>query len=202
VDRVRESLTFPATKTSSAKRLSMNAPYSATDYGAAWVRLPMTKCAPILTPAWPPENSKLSSGSRRSGRQFTTAKTIATEQEILHRMREGKNQVEPVLSRPQAIAVADRHEHLNHAQKSVVEDVLSAPDRIQESKVLPARARPPRSRSSAARRNHRAIKSKASPRPPAPRSNWSRPVSTPEHCKGFLPVDRTRNTIQNRNDFL
>jgi ATP-dependent exoDNAse (exonuclease V) alpha subunit len=46
-------------------------------------------------------------------------------------MREGKNQVEPVLSRPQAIAVADRHEHLNHAQKSVVEDVLSAPDHIQ-----------------------------------------------------------------------
>src|SRR5208337_3950451 len=65
------------------------------------------------------------------GRQFTTAQTIAAEQEILHRMRGGKNQVEPVLSRPQAIAVADRHEHLNHAQKSVVEDVLSAPDRIQ-----------------------------------------------------------------------
>ena len=65
------------------------------------------------------------------GRHFTTAKTIAAEQEILHRMREGKNQAEPVLSRPQAIAVADRHEHLNHAQKSVVEDVLSAPDRIQ-----------------------------------------------------------------------
>jgi len=65
------------------------------------------------------------------GRQFTTAKTIAAEQEILHRMREGKNQVEPVLSRPQAIAIADQHKHLNHAQKSVVEDVLSAPDRIQ-----------------------------------------------------------------------
>jgi conjugative relaxase-like TrwC/TraI family protein len=65
------------------------------------------------------------------GRQFTTAKTIAAEQEILHRMREGKNQVEPVLSRPQAIAVADRHQHLNHAQKSAVEDVLSTHDRIQ-----------------------------------------------------------------------
>ncbi len=65
------------------------------------------------------------------GRQFTTAKTIAAEHEILYRMREGKNQVEPVLSRPQAIALADRHQHLNHAQKSVVEDVLSAPDRIQ-----------------------------------------------------------------------
>jgi conjugative relaxase-like TrwC/TraI family protein len=65
------------------------------------------------------------------GRQFTTAKTIAAEQEVLRRMREGQNQVEPVLSRPQAIGVADEHHHLNRAQKSVIEDVLSSPDRIQ-----------------------------------------------------------------------
>ena len=42
-----------------------------------------------------------------------------------------RTQVEPVLSRQQAIAVADGHAHLNRAQKSVVEDVLSSPDRIQ-----------------------------------------------------------------------
>jgi ATP-dependent exoDNAse (exonuclease V) alpha subunit len=36
-----------------------------------------------------------------------------------------------VLSRPQAIALADQHPRLNHAQKSVIEDVLSSPDRIQ-----------------------------------------------------------------------
>ena len=65
------------------------------------------------------------------GRQYTTAKTIAAEQEILRRMREGQNQVAPVLSPPQAIAVADEHLHLNRAQKTVVEDVLSSPDRIQ-----------------------------------------------------------------------
>jgi ATP-dependent exoDNAse (exonuclease V) alpha subunit len=65
------------------------------------------------------------------GRQFTTTKTIEAEHEILWRMREGQNQVEPVLSRPRAIAVADQHEHLNRAQKTVVEDVLSAPDRVQ-----------------------------------------------------------------------
>lgn len=65
------------------------------------------------------------------GRQFTTAKTIEAEHEILRRMREGQNHVGPVLSRPQAIAVADQHMHLNQAQKSVVEDVLSSPDRIQ-----------------------------------------------------------------------
>lgn len=33
------------------------------------------------------------------GRQFTTAKTIAAEHEIVSRVREGRNQVEPVLSR-------------------------------------------------------------------------------------------------------
>jgi conjugative relaxase-like TrwC/TraI family protein len=64
-------------------------------------------------------------------RQFTTAKTIEAEHEILRRMRDGQNHIEPVLSRQQAIAVADRHLHLNRAQKSVVEDVLSSPDRIQ-----------------------------------------------------------------------
>jgi conjugative relaxase-like TrwC/TraI family protein len=65
------------------------------------------------------------------GRQFTTATTIEAEQEILRRMRGGRNHVEAVLSRPHAFAIADQHAHLNHAQKSVVEDVLSSPDRIQ-----------------------------------------------------------------------
>ncbi len=46
-------------------------------------------------------------------------------------MREGQNHAEPVFSRPDAIALADQHPHLNHAQKSVIEDVLSSPDRIQ-----------------------------------------------------------------------
>ncbi len=65
------------------------------------------------------------------GRYFTTAKTIEAEHEIIRRVRDGQNQVEPVLSRPQAIGIADQHPHLNRAQKSVVEDVLSSPDRIQ-----------------------------------------------------------------------
>ena len=39
--------------------------------------------------------------------------------------------MQPALSRSQAIAVADQHPHLNRAQKSVVEDVLSSRDRVQ-----------------------------------------------------------------------
>ena len=65
------------------------------------------------------------------GRQFTTARTIEAEQEILRRVREGHNQVQPVATRAQAIQIADQHPQFNRAQKSVVEDVLSSPDRIQ-----------------------------------------------------------------------
>ena len=64
------------------------------------------------------------------GRQFTTAKTIQAEQEIVHRMCAGRSSVEPAMTRSAAIQFAERHPHLNRAQKTVVEDVLSAPDRI------------------------------------------------------------------------
>jgi conjugative relaxase-like TrwC/TraI family protein len=65
------------------------------------------------------------------GRHFTTAKTIEAEHEIIRRVREGQNDIQPVLTRPQAIAAADDYPQLNRAQKTVVEDVLSSPDRIQ-----------------------------------------------------------------------
>ena len=64
-------------------------------------------------------------------RQFTTAKTIEAEHEIVRRVREGQSQIEPVLTRQQAVIFADQHPHLNRAQMTVVEDVLSSPDRIQ-----------------------------------------------------------------------
>jgi conjugative relaxase-like TrwC/TraI family protein len=82
-------------------------------------------------------DSRLASGEFQTvermqmpGRQFTTAKTIEAEQEIMRRMREGQNVLQPTISRADAIQIADRHPHLNRAQKSVIEDVLSSPDRI------------------------------------------------------------------------
>jgi ATP-dependent exoDNAse (exonuclease V) alpha subunit len=65
------------------------------------------------------------------GRRFTTAKTIEAEREIVRRMREGQWVLQPAMSRAKAIQVADRHPHLNRAQKTVIEDVLSSADRIQ-----------------------------------------------------------------------
>lgn len=70
-------------------------------------------------------------GQNMPARQFTTAKTIAAEHEIVRRVEEGRNQIAPVLARQQAIAVADQHSHLNRAQQRVVEDVLSSAERIQ-----------------------------------------------------------------------
>ncbi|MHB1958867.1 MAG: MobF family relaxase [Acidobacteriaceae bacterium] len=64
-------------------------------------------------------------------RQFTTARTIREEQEIISQMRAGKDELAPVLSQQQAVTFAAQHSHLNQAQRRVVEDVLNSPDRIQ-----------------------------------------------------------------------
>jgi conjugative relaxase-like TrwC/TraI family protein len=65
------------------------------------------------------------------GRKFTTARTIGEEKEIIGRVRDGVNQVAPVLSQQQAVTVASEQRHLNPAQQRVVEDVLNSPDRVQ-----------------------------------------------------------------------
>jgi conjugative relaxase-like TrwC/TraI family protein len=83
-------------------------------------------------------NTRLASGEFQTverahapGRQFTTARTLEAEKEIIRRVREGYNQVQPVMTRAQAIQTADQHPQFNRAQKGVVEDVLSSPDRIE-----------------------------------------------------------------------
>jgi conjugative relaxase-like TrwC/TraI family protein len=69
--------------------------------------------------------------ARIPGRQFTTGRTIAAERQIIRQIWDGRNHVQPILPRPQAIAFADQHQQLIRTQRSVVEDVLSTPDRIQ-----------------------------------------------------------------------
>ena len=83
-------------------------------------------------------SARLSSGEFQTverqhipGRQFTTARTIEAEGEIVRRVREGQDHLSPVATRAEAIQVTDRHPQLNQAQKGVVEDVLSSPDRVQ-----------------------------------------------------------------------
>ena len=132
LDRVRESLTFSRDK---------NFEREAVVDERALIRDGLRRGMGEITHAQVRANldARLASGEFQiverpqgvPGRQFTTAKTIEAEHEILRRMRDGQNQVAPVLSRPLAIVAAEQHPHLNRAQKSVVEDVLSSPDRIQ-----------------------------------------------------------------------
>ncbi len=132
VDRVRESLTFSRDK---------NFEREAVVDERTLIRDGLRRGMGEVTYAQVRGNldSRLASGEfqiversqSQPARQFTTAKTIEAEQEIVRRVHEGRNQVEPVLSRMQAVSVADQHPHLNRAQQSVVGDVLSSPDRIQ-----------------------------------------------------------------------
>jgi conjugative relaxase-like TrwC/TraI family protein len=130
VDRVRESLTFSRDK---------NFEREAVVDERALIRDGLRRGMGDVTYAQVRGNlnARIESGefqaverARIPGRQFTTAKTISAEHEIVSRVRDGRNQVEPVLSRSHAISVANRHLHLNRTQRSVVEDVLSSPDRI------------------------------------------------------------------------
>src|SRR5258708_6800534 len=50
------------------------------------------------------------------GRRLTTARTIATEEEILRRVREAQNRIQPVTSNVEAFRIAKDHPRLNRAQ--------------------------------------------------------------------------------------
>ncbi|MDR5727811.1 MAG: MobF family relaxase, partial [Terriglobia bacterium] len=65
------------------------------------------------------------------GRKLTTARTVEAEQEILRRVRDAQHTVRPVMTLQKADQIARGHPHLNRAQKAVVEQVLSSPDRVQ-----------------------------------------------------------------------
>ena len=131
LDRVRESLTFSRDK---------NFEREAVVDERALIRDGLRRGMGDITFAQVRSNlnARIASGEFQTverahmpGRQFTTAKTIAAEHEIIGCVRESRNQIEPLLPRSQAIAFADQHQHLNRTQRSVVEDVLSSPDRIQ-----------------------------------------------------------------------
>jgi conjugative relaxase-like TrwC/TraI family protein len=66
-----------------------------------------------------------------SARQITTERMVAMEKEIVQTMQAGQGQASPVLSHFSASQVAERQPHLNRAQQTSIEQVLTSPDRIQ-----------------------------------------------------------------------
>ncbi len=65
-----------------------------------------------------------------TGRTFTTPETIADERANVRHVMSGQNTVEPIMNRDQAAAQAASRPFLNDAQRTVIQEVLTSPDRI------------------------------------------------------------------------
>jgi conjugative relaxase-like TrwC/TraI family protein len=65
-----------------------------------------------------------------TGRSFTTPETIANERANIRHVLAGQNSVEPITNREQAEAQAATRAFLNDAQRQVITEVLTSPDRI------------------------------------------------------------------------
>jgi conjugative relaxase-like TrwC/TraI family protein len=65
-----------------------------------------------------------------TGRGFTTPETIANERANVAHVMSGQKIVEPIMTKYQAAAQAQTRAFLNEAQRTVIEEVLTSPDRI------------------------------------------------------------------------
>ena len=72
-----------------------------------------------------------SPATRTVGRLFTTPETVSAEREVIQRMRAGQGQAEPIVSPREAVATTNKHSHLNAAQTTAIEHVLTSRDRVQ-----------------------------------------------------------------------
>ena len=142
VDRVRESLTFSRDK---------NFEREAVVDERALIRDGLRRGMGEVTYAQVRGNldARLASGEfqivERSqslpARQFTTAKTIEAEHEIVRRVREGQNQVEPVLSRQQAIQLPTSIRISTALRRAWSRMCSVLPTVFRASRASPARAK-------------------------------------------------------------
>ncbi|HTV03938.1 MAG TPA: MobF family relaxase, partial [Acidobacteriaceae bacterium] len=66
-----------------------------------------------------------------TGRQFTTQLTIRAEHDVIHRMQQGQNRVQPIMSIQEAVALTDARPNLNAGQRAAIEQVMTSHDTIQ-----------------------------------------------------------------------
>jgi conjugative relaxase-like TrwC/TraI family protein len=75
---------------------------------------------------------QLVSGQKHdTARQFTTAETIHAEKEVLRRMHEGQSRAEQIMPVQQAVAHTAKYPHLNTAQRTAAEEILTSRDVVQ-----------------------------------------------------------------------
>jgi hypothetical protein len=121
-----------ATVSTNGRQWCTSGIYFAMRCGAAWARCRTQKMRRAF-------ESRLSQGEfqaarqspHASARQITTERMVAMELEIVQTMRAGQGQASRVLSHFAASRVAERQPHLNPAQQTSIEQVLTSPDRIQ-----------------------------------------------------------------------
>jgi len=73
----------------------------------------------------------VASEKHSSGRQFTTAETIKAEKEIIREVQVGQGRAPQIMSIEQAIPLTEGHPHLNRAQRSAIEQILTSRDQVQ-----------------------------------------------------------------------
>jgi conjugative relaxase-like TrwC/TraI family protein len=66
-----------------------------------------------------------------TARQFTTAETIQSEKEIVRRMKQGQGRAEQIMPVQQAVAHTAQYPHLNTAQRTAAEEILTSRDVLQ-----------------------------------------------------------------------
>jgi len=72
----------------------------------------------------------IQSPKHATGRSFSTPETIANERANIAHVMRGQQTQEPMMSEEHAAAQASRKSFLNSAQRTVIQEVLTSPDRI------------------------------------------------------------------------
>ena len=73
---------------------------------------------------------RIESPKHATGRSFSTPETIANERANIAHVMRGQQTQDPMMSEEHAAALASRKSFLNSAQRTVIQEVLTSPDRI------------------------------------------------------------------------
>jgi len=125
---------------------------------------------------------------------------FAMEREVVGRMQEGnrRDYSDPMLVSPQVrIATEDRHPELNASQRQAVDEIFLSREKVVGLDGIAARARRPRSPSSAKARRPRVTGWKVSRQRPARRRRWAKQAWRHPHYRSIWYVGSSRVPARN-----
>ena len=173
-------------------------------FAVAWARRPTPRCEPTSIPGSPAANSK-SSKVPQDHRHANSRprKPFRRNRKFCERVGEGRRPGEPTLSPSSGHRRCRSTSHLNRSQKSVVEDVLSSPDRIQGIQGYAGTGKTTTlSVDRSSRRNSGIRGRRDSRRHHAPLANSPKQASKPERCKDSWHVEINRETSEKKHFYF